>query len=140
MSGSKSTPSNSSTVPGWMGYSLPIVGNPYSLTKKVYYNAAKPIGQKVMPIAKPIVGVAGKIASPIAGPVLRSVGIESFAPLSPDSKGNATVVVLAEGDKVQKVIGGKVSEEQEFDVFVARLSDTVKGIRKPTWLGGGKEE
>ena len=65
MSGSKSTPSNSSTVPGWMGYSLPIVGNPYSLTKKVYYNAAKPIGQKVMPIAKPIVGVAGKIAGPI---------------------------------------------------------------------------
>ncbi|GMI46454.1 hypothetical protein TrCOL_g929 [Triparma columacea] len=139
MSGSKSNSTSIvSSVPGWMGYELPIVGNPYSLTKKVYYNAAKPIGQKVMPIAKPIVGVAGRIAGPVAGPVLRSVGIDSFAPLNPDSKGNSTVVVHAEGSAVQKVIGGKVSEEQEFDVFVARLSDTVKGIKKPGWMGGGK--
>jgi len=48
-----------------MGKSLPLVGNPYTLTKKVYHKAVKPVAQGVEPYFMPLVGVAGKVVKPV---------------------------------------------------------------------------
>ena len=58
-------------------------------------------------------------------------------PLPTDSKGNSTVIVSPE-NKVQKIIGGKVSEGQEFDVFVARLVWTIKKAKEERSKRSGK--
>jgi len=64
---------------------------------------------------------------------LNQVGIKEFKELAKDQKGNTTVTVSPEGN-TQTIIGGKVSEDQEFDVFVARVCETLKVVHKPSIL------
>ena len=56
---------------------LPLVGNPYSLTKKAW-GYVKPVAAPLVPAVKPLVDLAVKIVKPVARPALAQVGITEF--------------------------------------------------------------
>ncbi|GMH62278.1 hypothetical protein TrVE_jg12453 [Triparma verrucosa] len=125
--------SDEASIPAFLGPSVPVLGNPYSLTKKIYSKVVKPVATPIIPWVAPAVSFGVKIVKPVASPVLNSVGLGEFKELKKDKKGNTTIAVRPEG-VTQTIIGGKASEDQEFDVFIARVCETAKGVHKPGFL------
>ena len=55
---------NQNEIPAFLGTNVPLIGNPYTLTKKVYSSIAKPVVKPVVPYAKPVVGLWVKCVKP----------------------------------------------------------------------------
>jgi len=125
-------------VPAILGTNIPLIGNPYSLTKAAYTNVVKPLATPTLPYVTPYLAGALNLALPVTTPLLAAVGLSTFKPLPTDAKGNSTVDVRPELS-VQTIIGGKASADQEFDVFVARIVETCKDLKVPDRFGGGKK-
>lgn len=128
------------SIPAFLGTTVPILGfNPYSVTKTVYTNAVKPIAKPLVPHVAPVLTWSLAKLSPISTPLLASVGLTEFKSLQINRKGNTVIAVRPEGG-TQTIIGGKVSEEQEFDYFVARVCETAKCLKVPDRFSKKKGE
>ena len=131
--------SDEASIPVFLGPSIPILGNPYSLTKKIYCKVVKPVAVPLIPWVAPAVNLGAKVVKPVAVPVLNQIGLGEFKELKKDKKGNTSIAVRPEG-VTQTIIGGKASSDQEFDVFIARVCETAKGLHKPNFLKKGEEK
>ena len=54
-------------IAAWLGKELPLVGNPYRVTKRVY-GIIKPLAKPLVPLAKPVVDLGVKVVKPVAKP------------------------------------------------------------------------
>jgi hypothetical protein len=124
------TTSGPNSIPQFLGTNIPLVGNPYTLTKYAYTNLVRPSVAPVLPTITPYITKAADFVKPVTTPLLGHIGITEFKPLASDKKGNTVIAVGPEATQ-QTIIGGVASAEQEFDVFVARIVETARCLRVP---------
>ena len=128
-------------IPESLGRPLLLVGNPYVQTKKLYVNAVRPAALYVNAVAPWVfVGLSrvafavGPVVSPLALPLLRTVGIDEFKGVSRDAKDNVRIVVGPEGNEEVVIIGGDLmgcQPGEEFDYFAARVVETARALHLP---------
>jgi len=127
------------TIPGILGTPIPILGgNPYTLTKGFYDSVLRPSAITLLPsyqhYLEATVLKGGEFIQPVIdnylAPNLSKVGFTGLRELEVDGKGNTIILNLPENEKTV-IVGKKVGEMQEFDVFVARVCQTVKYLHMP---------